>query len=289
MKILIMISKSTFGRWSTPKKARARVTKPLLANRAALSSGTDPLDRRMYWSCTRWKGNRNIATKVIHLLTPPKMVIIAGAGVFSGRNRVPTRPSSLTWDLSTLSPQLSFIQPQFFWRPQIDSSWRQRQRLVSPFCNCYWPGPTFAKSCFDTSRVMFLTYRQWFAKAFARGRRWQCEANILQMSFTVYHAQSFFSVILKQLTLCYHWWQIHIVEVWWCRSAKVLKHSPVPHSLTTKDHHCGINTSISPFFSLHPLPTHNQPNWRIDTLASLLLTSFSLFMSVVYNHLWTPT
>ena len=155
--IIIMISNSTFGRWSTPKKARARVTKPLLANRAGLSSGTDPLDRRMYWSCTRWKGNRNIATKVIHLLTPPKMVIIAGAGVFSGRNRVPTRPSSLTWDLSTLSPQLSFIQPQFFWRLLIGSSWRQKQRLVSPFCNCYWPGPTFAKSCFDTSRVMFLT------------------------------------------------------------------------------------------------------------------------------------
>ena len=95
---------------------------------------------------------------VIHLLTPPKMVIIAGAGVFSGRNRVPTRPSSLTWDLSTLSPQLSFIQPQFFWRPHIDSSWLQRQRLISPFCNCYWQEPTFAKSCFDTSRVMFLTY-----------------------------------------------------------------------------------------------------------------------------------
>ena len=43
-------------------------------------------------------------------------------------------------------------------------------------------------------------------------------------------------------------------------------------------------------FFLHPLPTHHQPNWRRDTLASPPHTSFSLFMSKVYkNHLWTPT
>ena len=80
----------TFGSWSTPKKARAKVTNPLLAKRAALSSGTAPLglDHILRHPLSkRWI----ISYKLLSPVDPSKDGDYSRCGSFVGNEKGPNK------------------------------------------------------------------------------------------------------------------------------------------------------------------------------------------------------
>ena len=129
-------NKCTFGSGSTPKKARARVTKPLLAKRAALSSGTAPLALRnphhIYHLQYFWNSKKFVLT-----CWPPQRLwwyqVLASLGEWKGFPLV--QPPSPRCYVSTKFRNFGHPLPLPSLLPWLCNSLWWRWRQGSPFCH----------------------------------------------------------------------------------------------------------------------------------------------------------